>query len=169
MSDEGMARKSLLSAIKAPEERIHSWHAGKGTPVERAAEYDRVLTEYFEKESRTPDVAIMGMGPDGHTVSLFPGAFIVLSKDPAEEIPVSKDVLKLNKNAVAVRKPDEDEWRLTLTPKILNSAETMIYLIHGSEKRDAFRRLEKNDETLPASWLKGKETFYFITESLLQI
>ena len=55
-----------------------------------------------------------------------------------------------------------------MTPRIPNRAETMIFLIQGSEKRNAFKRLEKNDATLPASWFKGKETFYFITGSLLE-
>ena len=168
MSNEGMARKALLSAINAPEAKIHSWHAGKGHPVERATEYDRVLAEYFDRDSLSPDIAIMGMGPDGHTLSLFPDANIVFSENPQGKVPVSRDVLNLDRNAVAIHKPEEDEWRLTMTPRIPNRAETMIFLIHGSEKRSAFTRLKKNDDTLPASWLKGKETFYFITESLLE-
>jgi 6-phosphogluconolactonase len=85
------------------------------------------------------DVALLGLGPDGHTASLFP-------RHPA---------LDATGVAVGVRgSPKPPPERVSLTLNKLNSARAIILLTSGKEKRDALERvLEGPDPGTPASLL----------------
>jgi 6-phosphogluconolactonase len=105
-------------------------------PAERAA-------DEYEHELRgvALDVVLLGIGPDGHTASLFPN-------DPALE--------EKTRNAVAVHRPDVD--RVTLTLPVLRAAATVIFLVTGADKRDAVRRAfaEPPGPGTPASLVRSR-------------
>jgi 6-phosphogluconolactonase len=90
------------------------------------------------------DLALQGLGPDGHTASLFPG-------NPA----VEADGI-----CVAVHdapKPPPD--RITLTVPVLRAARSIVFLATGDEKADAVRRLLAGpDPAVPSSLLGGERT-----------
>ncbi len=96
--------------------------------LERAANrYASVLPEHF-------DLVHLGIGADGHTASLVPG-------DP---------VLEVSDRDVALTGPYMGLSRMTVTYPVLDRARSLLWLITGSEKTDALRRLRERDVSIPA-------------------
>ncbi|MDA4847569.1 6-phosphogluconolactonase [Hoeflea poritis] len=72
------------------------------------------------------DIAVLGLGTDGHTASWFPGSpELAAATDPEQE-----------KTVMAIEAPGIPEPRLTLTQPVLHGAESVILHIEGTEKRD---------------------------------
>ena len=197
-SNEGMIREYLFGELNpvsaVPEENAVSinffkWktntdtNSHKVTPLESADRYNTLLDNRFYKRGIRPDIAVLGMGSDGHTASLFPDGEFILS-DSAEGLtqcpgnhPALKSLKKnrafccrvapqLNRNASAVYRQKLNIWRLSMTASFLNSAELVVFLINGKDKHNAFIKLLNGTNSLPVSWIKGKETLYLITESI---
>jgi len=103
---------------------------------EAAAEYDRQL------EGVTLGLALQGVGPDGHTASLFPNS-------PALE--------ERARRAIAV--PHEDVERVTMTLPVLSAARKVVFLVLGEEKADAVARAfaGEPDPSTPASLLRSQD------------
>ena len=101
-----------------------------------AAEYDRQL------EGITLGLALQGVGPDGHTASLFPNS-------PALE--------ERARRAIAV--PHEDVERVTMTLPVLSAARKVVFLVLGEEKADAVARAfaGEPDPSTPASLLRSQD------------
>jgi 6-phosphogluconolactonase len=157
-SNEGMARETLLGPLDAPEDSIHSWNAGSGDPVECARRYGETLLASLHGEK--PDVVLLGVGPDGHTASLFPGATAFLPE--GRTVPIQRR-LCAGSAAAAVQRGDTPGWRLTLCPDILGSARHVVFLAAGADKADAVRRAVNNDPGTPAAWIRGTTTTYIVT------
>ena len=87
------------------------------------------------------DIVHLGIGADGHTASLVPG-------DP---------VLDVRDRDVAVTDPYEGRRRMTLTYPGLSRAGRVLWLVTGSEKREALRRLLRGDRSIPAARVPVEE------------
>ncbi len=125
-SNEGMARRALLDRVPA---RVHAMGGSRCD----AARYEAELSAVFGDGPISFDVALLGLGEDGHTASLFPG-------DPA---------LRERRRLVArVERPDHA--RLTLTPPALGAARVAIFLVAGASKREPLRRWAAGED-LPAA------------------
>jgi 6-phosphogluconolactonase len=142
-SNYRMAKDALLSRVPVPPGNIHPMPTEGVAPKNAAADYARSLASFYGSEhldSSRPlfDVTLLGLGPDGHTASLFPGS-------PA-----------LDERAAwiaAVTGPGA-EPRLTLTLPALNSARHAVFLVAGEEKRAMVRRLRAGDATVPAAHVR---------------
>jgi 6-phosphogluconolactonase len=154
-SNEGMARRLLLRRIGAPERTILSWHAGSGDPVERGSRYGEEIRAAAGPNG-VPDLCILGIGADGHTASLFPGA--VLKLPGGSSMPVAPDCPA---SSAAVRVIEA--WRLTLCPPYLNSSRTVLFLAAGPDKRESLRRAGRDGQDTPASWIRGCDTIFMTT------
>ena len=108
-----------------------------GETPERAV--SRTSHAFGEQFSNRIDVALLGMGADGHIASLFPGR-----THPADQM-----VIHVRDSP----KPPAD--RISLTRAALETAEVVILIASGESKRDALTGLISGDATLPAQGLPG--------------
>jgi 6-phosphogluconolactonase len=142
-SNYRMASETLLTGGAGP--TVHRVEGERG-PEDAAAAYAAELEERLPREDGIPvlDLALQGLGPDGHTASLFPG-------NPA---------VQATGTCVAVHdapKPPPD--RITLTVPVLRAARSIVFLATGAEKADAVRRLLAGpDPAVPSSLLGGERT-----------
>jgi 6-phosphogluconolactonase len=142
-----------------PDDELSNYRLAKETLLDRLAvlpEVHRVCGELGaekaadlyddELEGVTLDLALNGIGPDGHTASLYPNA-------PALD--------ERQRRAVAA----EAKWepfvpRVTMTPPVLAAAAVLLYLATGESKAEVVRRAfvdEPSPET-PASMIRGRTT-----------
>jgi 6-phosphogluconolactonase len=124
-SNFGMARRALLSRLGtgADAPRVERMEGEKG-PAQGAAAYEEALREEFGDAEPRLDLVLLGLGPDMHTASLFPG-------DPA--------LAAEGRFAVGVETPGMAPLvpRITLTLDAINAAREVLFLIAGEDKADA--------------------------------
>jgi len=135
-SNYRMARRTLLDRVPIPEKNVHRIR-GELPPEEAAAAYRLQLQDHLGVDGRF-DLILLGMGPDGHTASLFPGTDAVHER---------------KHSVVAVYVQKLDTWRVTLTLPIINAARHVIFLITGEEKAPALARVYGGDP-LPAAMVE---------------
>jgi 6-phosphogluconolactonase len=157
-SNEGMARETLLGPVGAPEASIHSWGAGNGEPLECARRYAEAVRGAMAGGG--PDVVMLGIGPDGHTASLFPGSTMYLPD--GREVPVGPHG-EGGFTAAAIRGGNAPGWRLTLSPGVLSSAANVVFLVSGANKAGPVRRAANGDPATPAAWIRGRSTTFLLT------
>lgn len=127
-SNYRMAYSALLNHVPVVEANIHRIY-GESDPSQAAAQYERVLREYFGAQGHFTarfDLLLQGMGADGHTASLFPDTAAI------HERPwwvVENYVSKL------------DAWRITLTPEAINAAANVIFMVAGADKAETLREV----------------------------
>lgn len=134
--NETQAREALLDHVDVDPERVHAMPAARdGLEPETAAEiYAATLKAASRHEDHAPvptfDILMLGIGPDGHTASLFP------EKPALYEPPVGDG----GRSVVAVRgAPKPPPTRITLTLPAINSAREVWMIAAGSEKSGAVR------------------------------
>jgi 6-phosphogluconolactonase len=123
-SNYKMNRETLLDPLGIPSARRHRMR-GEDDPGAAAADYDVVLRREAGQAPRL-DLILLGMGPDGHTASLFPG---------------TTGAMDHNKLCIAHYVPKLDTWRMTLTPHAINAARNVAITVGGAEKADALREV----------------------------
>ncbi|MBC7568641.1 MAG: 6-phosphogluconolactonase [Spirosoma sp.] len=133
-SNAGMAYDTLLGHVYTPEDQIHVWRTDL-EPEAAAADYDRILHEYFSETGKaspgpTFDLVLLGMGDDGHTLSLFPGTEVV-----HEQTAWTK----------AFFLDQQDMYRLTLTAPMANRAACVLFLVAGPKKAEALKQVLEGD------------------------
>jgi 6-phosphogluconolactonase len=146
-SNYGMARSELLSRVPIPDAQVHRIR-GEMPRTTEAVRYEALLrreTARAAGDAQTFDLALLGVGPDGHTVSLFPG-------QPAVE---ERERWVLPVDAPTGISPPE---RITLTLPALNRAREVWLLCAGAEKRAVTEAmLDRVDESLPAARVRGRD------------
>lgn len=127
LSNYRMTKETLLSHVPIPAENVHPVPTQLPTPEKAAEAYEAELKNYFGSGAPAFDVTLLGIGPEGHTASLFPGS-PALDEKTRWVLPV-----------VAPAKPPN---RLTFTPVVLNQSKNTYFLAAGKDKRailDAIR------------------------------
>ncbi len=138
-SNYGMARAALLNHVPISESLVHAIPTVNLTPYEAASLYARTIRRAFQvADSALPsfDLILLGLGPDGHTASLFPGSEALNIQD---QIVAANYVAKL------------DSWRITFTYPLLNAARCVTFLVQGAEKAEKVQQVLRGDPDLPAA------------------
>jgi 6-phosphogluconolactonase len=135
-SNHLLVQRTLLARVAA-QPAVHRIQ-GELEPEEAAARYDAEL------EGVTIDLALNGLGPDGHTASLFPGS-------PQLDVRDRRVV-----SGPAGLEPFVE--RVTMTIPMLNASRTLVFLVTGPEKADAVKRAFGGapDPAVPASLVRSE-------------
>lgn len=125
-SNYKLAKENLITPAHIPNANVHRV-AGEIDPSEGARMYADDIRRFFKlaaDEMPRFDVVQCGMGPDGHTASLFPGEPLL---DDRKEI------------AASVFAPQFSQWRVTLLPGPLLAARHLLFLVTGEDKAETLR------------------------------
>ena len=140
-----MTRESLFSRAAIPAQNIFRVPAEIPDADNAAQSYEQTLRQFFHLEGRDLprfDLILLGLGPDSHTASLFPGTAALHEDDRW----VAANWVEKFKT-----------WRITLTYPVLNHAAEIIFMVAGVEKQDALLQVlqGKSDvETYPAQGIQ---------------
>jgi 6-phosphogluconolactonase len=135
-SNEGLARRALLDAARP--RAIHSMY--QPIDIEEAAlRYDRLV-----RAAPPIDLVHLGLGPDGHTASLFPGS---PSLDEVERL------------VVTAGDDAHPRPRLTFTFPAIARARLVVVTVAGAEKRDAVERIRAGED-LPGARIRGERVVW---------
>ena len=135
-----MAFDTLLDKVDVPADQIHIMDTSFSSDA-AAMQYEEILNEYFGTDilpKKTFDLVLLGMGDDGHTLSLFPGTPVIHE----EKLWVTSFFLK-----------EQDMDRITLTKNIVNHADHIVFMISGEGKSRALQQVlegEKNPDLYPS-------------------
>jgi 6-phosphogluconolactonase len=158
LNNMAMARQIFLDAC-APADNIHPIPTNLVDTDQSARQYESELKSYYGASVLNParplfDLVLMGVGPDGHTASLFPDY-------PAIE--------ETERWVVGVPKAHVEPFvpRVTLTLPVLNSCREMLFEVSGSEKRAILTRVLEG-VNLPASRAHSiGETIWLVDQAAL--
>lgn len=143
-SNYRMTREALLDHVPLHPDQIHRME-GELAPDVAAARYESMLRDTFRLEgAEIPrfDLVALGMGPDGHTASLFPK---------------TEALHELNRLVTANHVPQMDTWRITLTWPVINHASSVFFLIAGADKASVLHEVltgPRDPERLPSQLIR---------------
>jgi 6-phosphogluconolactonase len=122
-----MTKESLLSTGRVPEANVHRVFAELADAAQAAAEYEGTIRRQFNTDEVPRfDAVLLGMGPDGHTASLFPGSDGLEEK---EKWVIANWVQKFNTH------------RITFTYPVLNAARVVLLLVAGADKAPMIKQV----------------------------
>ena len=131
---------------------------GELAPEAAAARYAEEIRDFFgvdTGEMPRLDVVHLGMGPDAHTASLFPGDPLINDRDGI---------------AAALYSESRKQWRVTLLPGVLLAAKHTVFLVAGGDKADTVRAVfqeEYNPLRYPAQMAShhGRGVAWFLDQA----
>ncbi len=139
-SNYRMTREALVQHVTLPCSQVHRME-GELDPEVAAARYESELRNSFRLEgAESPrfDLISLGMGPDGHTASLFP---------------YTNAIHEMSRLVTANHVPQLDTWRVTLTWPVINHARSVFFVIAGEGKAERVREVfmgPRDPERLPS-------------------
>ena len=150
-SNFGVAYGMLISQLpNVRPDRIHRMPAEPPDLDAAALSYESELRLAFGARGDEPpafDLIWLGMGPDGHTASLFPA---------------SAGLEERQRWAIANFVPSQSAWRMTLTFPVLNAGRDVIFVVTGADKADALREIRAAGSDLPAARVDGDQVEWIV-------
>jgi 6-phosphogluconolactonase len=119
-SNYKMTVEHLISKIVIPKKNIHRIK-GENDPNYEAKRYSKLLNKELPKKNKLPsfDLVILGMGDDGHTVSIFPHEIFLWD---------------VKRNCEVAHHPVSGQRRVTLGGRLINNADQVVFLVTGESK-----------------------------------
>ncbi len=139
-SNYRMTREAMLDYVPLPPSHVHRME-GELEPEAAAARYESLLRNNFRLEGAEGprfDLVQLGMGPDGHTASLFPS---------------TAAIHEMGRLVTANHVPQLSTWRVTLTWPVINHASSVFFLIAGQDKAERVHEVftgPRDPERLPS-------------------
>ena len=147
-----MAFDILLDKVDIPQDQIYIINTDI-EPNFAADKYRGILYKLFSSTSKSFDLVLLGMGDDGHTLSLFPGS-------PVLEVE--------NQWVTSVFNEAQNMYRITMMPQIVNRAQRIAFMVDGSKKSKALKQVLEGKylpDEYPAQLIKpslGGELHWFL-------
>jgi 6-phosphogluconolactonase len=151
-----MACDLLIDHINIPTSQVHIIRTDI-EPVFAAKEYDKLLRSFFHNTNKSFDLVLLGLGEDGHTLSLFPGSAILNDE---------------NEHWVdAVYREKERLFRITLMPLIVNRASNIVFMVDGMKKSAVLKKVIEETGAppeLPSQMIRpvAGELHFFLDEDV---
>ncbi len=133
-----MTKTAMLDKVPLPPANIHRME-GERDPEEAASRYEAEIRNSFKLEgAQTPtfDLILLGLGPDGHTASLFPH---------------TAGLNEMARIVIANHVPQKNSWRISLTWPVITQGREVAFLIEGEEKAEMVKTVW-NGTYDPESW-----------------
>jgi 6-phosphogluconolactonase len=133
-----MAKESLFDVVEIPEGNIFRVR-GEIDPEEAALEYEQKLAAVASRLGETRyvhDLVLLGLGPDGHTASLFPG---------------SPSLEESTRNVIPTIGPKPPPQRITMTLPLLNAARHIAFMVDDNSKKDVIDEILSGRSRYPAA------------------
>ncbi len=154
-----MAFSSLLNHVDIPASQIHIIHTENTTPELSASAYEKTIRDFFISTKETVggfDLVLLGLGSNAHTLSLFPGQDAVIHE--------------LQKWCISTWVEEQHEYRITLTPPLINLSAQIYFMVAGKDKSKAMHEILKGKyqpEIYPAQIINPSngELHWFADES----
>src|SRR5438067_7500441 len=148
-----LAWDSFLSRLPVARENIHAVPTEQTTPEAGAAAYEAELRRFYGGDTLSPGrpllhINLLGVGPDGHFASLFPGSPAL--EERTRWTAVTMDIL---------------EARITLTYPALESTRHAVFIVSGSEKAAILPKLLARDPALPAGRFRPHGDYCIFADS----
>jgi 6-phosphogluconolactonase len=140
-SNYRMAKESLFDHVPLPSGNIFRIR-GEIAPDQAAREYEQMLNAVaarFGEPRYVHDLILLGMGPDGHTASLFPGSPALAEKD---------------RDVIPARGSKPPPQRITMTFPLLNAARRVCFLINSAAKLPLVEKIIGGDPSYPAAHVR---------------
>lgn len=144
------ARSALLAKVAIDESNIHEFPAtDSGLSLDEA---EHLFSAEVSIVAPKFDLAFVGMGPDGHVCSLFPG----------KPTPVAGALVMAEHDS-----PKPPAQRLSFTYEAMNTVAELIFVVAGADKASAVRQVfDESAEKLPAARISGSlKTSWFIDQT----
>jgi 6-phosphogluconolactonase len=155
LSNYRLARETVLARVGVPRQRVHRMRGELG-PEEGARRYALELRKHIrfaDGELPVLDLIVLGIGPDGHVASLFPGAATLDSGEQALCLGVRKS-------------PKPPPERITLSLAALGAARRCLLLATGASKADAVNAmLAEPSRHVPASLLRRERLTVIVDDA----
>ena len=135
-SNYRMAHEALLTRVPVPLANVHRIPSENPNAAEAAATYEQTLRQVTQQALPRLELILLGLGPDGHTASIFPAS----------------DVLHETKRLVAAPWVEKlNTYRITMTLPLMNNAASVVFLVSGAEKAEIVKQvLQGQPERYPA-------------------
>lgn len=117
------AKVLLLDKIGIPLSNVHRVPVDL-SPAEAALQYEKEISVFFGEEPIRFDLILLGLGENGHTASLFPGSEVVF-----------ENTRQIRNVYVA----EQNMFRITMTPLLINKARNIIFLVEGENKAEILK------------------------------
>ena len=134
-SNYRMAYEAMLSRVPVPESNVHRVHGENPDAAAAASEYEQTLLQLTKQTLPQLDLILLGLGPDGHTASIFPGSEVL---HETQRLVAAPWVEKFN------------TYRITMTPPLLNNGAAVVFLVSGTEKAEIVKKVLEGPKLYPA-------------------
>lgn len=149
-SNAGMAKAAWLDQVPIPQTQIHIMPTHLAQPAEAADVYEKLLQDILGYQP-TFDIVLLGMGDDGHTLSLFPHT---------EAVNVSDRLVTVGEKG--------GEPRITLTAPLVNQSRCVMFLVSGSNKQPALKAVfspDADDLAFPSRKIRPEGELWWLLDA----
>jgi 6-phosphogluconolactonase len=147
-----LAKRTLIDPAGIPDERVHRM-VGELGPERGASAYTQELAQVDGSSAVVLDLVVLGIGPDGHVASLFPGAPTLQAGEDAVALGISDS-------------PKPPPERITLSLAVMHAARGCLLLATGAGKADAVSAmLGEPSRHVPASLLRRERLTVIVDDA----